>query len=807
MNKTEEVLQCIEKETNFQIEHDNIIGITTNELSEKLMMDRANLSRILNKLNQEGVVVKKQTRPVLYLAKTPFNKINSKIFIPNIIPKEEKISDYLNNGDVNHKNNNANDAFTKFIANNPNSSMYQAVLEAKAAVMYPEKPLNIFVYGKKRTGKIDFARAIYDFGLDHKIFEEKKKCHIIDCSAFNAQNPNDFYALLFGNYTQDRIKYGVLSSPNSCLCIFYNLEKLPYSVLNRLCNSIEEKICSPIGNSNRLLTINCTVIGISNNYKTYQNIDNQLCFPISIYIPSLSERTIHEILIITMQAFQFEANNIKKTIRVSKNILSCFIMSDYKSNIQQLYKEIRQACAYANYRNFEKKPIFIDIDYDDISDYVLNNIFNVNDRMNELSNILNLFEDDFFYFSPVVKNNELEYLLNLSNLNKTAYKPDTETNSANDFVMSCLEDIKNAANIKLNMIRSVQIRDIYNLLYPILNQSPVKNNDNLQYGLLFHIEKAISKCKSSSLNYIDTMSIKIAKKDDYIFANKISNIVNENYNITLPEIEIDYIATYLYLSSQRVNDNYIQMIIVSQNSAISKDYADYINSRSKKLTVPWYNFKQDSITENEINDLISIIDKIDKNQGVIIIEEEINLNSWKDQIKQRCKAKTLFLHEPTIIDILSIVEQIESFEFKLEHFNLPFANKHITKDISTEKSASKEFLNKLINNLLSDSLNFLNPYKAGDLLYNILKNIIYELNIQYNDNLLVKFLFHGSFCIERCIKNEPFTYKKARNIINNNEKIYYVIAKNMDIANEVFNINIPDSELAMLIEIFTPYID
>lgn len=801
MNKKEEVYHQIEKMTIAQINQELIEGVDTNTLSEAIMMDRANLSRILNELNHEGIVIKNQTRPVLYLAKPPFQKKYHSVYIPNIIPKGKSIIDYIiKNGSDNESN--THDAFDECIAYNPESSMYSAVMKAKAAMMYPEHPLNILIYGKRRTGKIDFAKSIYRFGIENHIYAESNPFQMIDCSIYETLNPDDFFSQLFGYYENGYLKHGLLTSAKKGICVLYHMEKLPVSALNRICNTIDSGYFYPQGARSKALMINCTTIGISDDADIFENIDSQLSFPITIYIPSLQERTIQEILILTMQVFQTEAEQIKNTIRVSKNILSCFVMSEYKDNMQQLRKEIRQTCAYAYYRNMDHRSIYIDIDYDDLSDYVLTHIFNINKRMDALSNILNLFEEDYFFFSPISKNENLDYLYKISQSNtisKSTFKADS-----NNLVMTCIEDINEASSIRLNTVRSVQIRDIYDLLYPLINQSPIQADDNLQYGLFLHLDKEISKSKKNEVTHAkESMPVKIANASDYCIAKEIHKTINDHYHILLPDIELDYIATYLYLSSQRINNNYIQVIIVSQHSDISKEYADYLNSRNTKTIVHWFNFQK--VDQEEMNRFIKQVECIDRNQGVIIIGEEMDLTQWKDYLQRNCGCSLVCFQDLSIPKLISIIDQIEAFGFKLESLNIPMEKPINEEEFTNDPTTSKEFLNKLIHKLLSDSLNFLNPYKVGELLYTILRNITSDLDITYSENLLVKFLFHGSFCIERCIKNEPFSYKKTKQVINEHDSIFYIVAKNMEIANDVFNITIPDSELAMLVEIFISY--
>lgn len=86
-----------------------------------------------------------------------------------------------------------------------------------------------------------------------------------------------------------------------------------------------------------------------------------------------------------MQYLQDEALTIDKTIRISKDALSCLTMSEYSGNLAHQRSEIRQACASGYQRYIEENSMFIDIDLDDLSTPVLENIFNVDDHIAELN--------------------------------------------------------------------------------------------------------------------------------------------------------------------------------------------------------------------------------------------------------------------------------------------------------------------------------------------------------------------------------------------------------------------------------------
>ncbi|MCB7429997.1 sugar transporter, partial [Erysipelatoclostridium ramosum] len=105
---------------------------------------------------------------------------------------------------------------------------------------------------------------------------------------------------------------------------------------------------------------------------------------------------------------------------------------------------------------------------------------------------------------------------------------------------------------------------------------------------------------------------------------------------------------------------------------------------------------------------------------------------------------------------MAIVEKMESLGSTLS--SIQYFRQDHTSDaasVSETETHAQELLNDITNKVLSESLVFLNPHKVCQSLFNVLINILHDLNISYTDDLLIKFIFHSGFMIERCIRKEP----------------------------------------------------
>ena len=583
-----------------------------------------------------------------------------------------------------------------------------------------------------------------------------------------------------------------------------NIDQLPSGVLSSLYNAILDKSFSPI-NSNKTIPLSSLIIATASTAVLRNDGDLRRCFPMFIDMPNLYERSIVEKLVIIMQYLQDEALTIDKTIRISKDALSCLTMSEYSGNLAHQRSEIRQACASGYQRYIEENSMFIDIDLDDLSTPVLENIFNVDDHIAELNETLNLFSTEYFFFSAQKLNPELQLLYDLDQPNKND-NPLTVRKVGDELINQCISDIESAANSQLNSLRSVMLQSLYDTIHTIVQNNAICKSENLLYGLLLHISGELNNLKSGVTSSTVSLNNKIARGSDYAYASRISSTLNETDHVKLPSIEVDYIATYLYLSSQWIDRRYIQLLIISSGREISRNYADFINGQKFKTHASYMTVSEDEPAEAIMHEIAEKMRKIDRGRGVIIITDQSIIPKHSSLISKHFSGKYTIVEDMTIQKIVSIAEHVESLGATIQSSNAfdSLTTEQVTAETSVETPA-QELLQNIQEKLLSESLVFLNPEKACQALFHVLLNILQDLSIPYSDDLLIKFIFHTSFALERCIRKEPFVYPKARILIKQHATLFNVLEKNFEIITELFSVQIPASEMGYVIEIFLPY--
>lgn len=807
MEKKEQVYQHIRSDTITKLKEEQFesLGLDTLTVSLDLKMNRANISRLLNQLYNEGRLIKTDSRPVFFMDRSALDRYVEHAYIPSIIPKDKTIKDYLAtaNASASKVRQDHINTFNRYITNLRHSKMAEPVRKAKSAILYPSG-LNTLIIGDRGTGRFQFAKAMSNYARDAHFIDDKKKVHIVECLNYSGAPDNTLLKLLFGEYIAktNTWKRGLFNSLP--IIIMNNIDQLPSGVLSSLYNAILDKSFSPI-NSNKTIPLSSLIIATASTAVLRNDGDLRRCFPMFIDMPNLYERSIVEKLVIIMQYLQDEALTIDKTIRISKDALSCLTMSEYSGNLAHQRSEIRQACASGYQRYIEENSMFIDIDLDDLSTPVLENIFNVDDHIAELNETLNLFSTEYFFFSAQKLNPELQLLYDLDQPNKND-NPLTVRKVGDELINQCISDIESAANSQLNSLRSVMLQSLYDTIHPIVQNHAICKSENLLYGLLLHISGELNNLKSGVTSSTVSLNNKIARGSDYAYASRISSTLNETDHVKLPSIEVDYIATYLYLSSQWIDRRYIQLLIISSGREISRNYADFINGQKFKTHASYMTVSEDEPAEAIMHEIAEKMRKIDRGRGVIIITDQSIIPKHSSLISKHFSGKYTIVEDMTIQKIVSIAEHVESLGATIQSSNAfdSLTTEQVTAETSVETPA-QELLQNIQEKLLSESLVFLNPEKACQALFHVLLNILQDLSIPYSDDLLIKFIFHTSFALERCIRKEPFVYPKARILIKQHATLFNVLEKNFEIITELFSVQIPASEMGYVIEIFLPY--
>ena len=130
MNRKEKILQCVRQMVD---EQETKTGIDSGTIAEALGLERSNVSRDLNELVREGLVVKSESRPVLFMEASVCEELVKKA--------EEK---------------DGKTAFSNLIGGN--GSLKSQIEQGKSAILYPPRGLHTLFGWTDWDGKNNICR-------------------------------------------------------------------------------------------------------------------------------------------------------------------------------------------------------------------------------------------------------------------------------------------------------------------------------------------------------------------------------------------------------------------------------------------------------------------------------------------------------------------------------------------------------------------------------------------------------------------------------------------------------------------------
>ena len=320
--------------------------VTTGEISRQLNISRNLCSHYLNDMVKEGELIKISTRPVSFLHRKTVERLYG---------THLKENEFLSFCDLRKCLGISNkDVFDSYIG--AYSGLSYQINKCKVSVGYPDKGIPILIYGKKGTGKHKLAELVGEYALDKGYSDEKTQ--FMDAGILG--NQDEIFELT-----------DCLEGKKKKIICIENVEKISNIQLMRILEKNECKI---------ILTAN-----IRHDASEVEQLVKQI--PISIEIPSLSERSDEDKKELLLHFMKQEALKIKSDIFIDVRAMELLIQYYYARNIDELRDIVMTCCANAFVRKTETEEIQICI-YD-LPEKVLAESYRFNAEM-EASVMMNI---------------------------------------------------------------------------------------------------------------------------------------------------------------------------------------------------------------------------------------------------------------------------------------------------------------------------------------------------------------------------------------------------------------------------------
>lgn len=587
-------------------------GVSTQYVAETLGIFRTNVSSILNLLVGEGRVNKTNGRPVLY-------------FIPGdkTIP-EDKCFENLKGF---------------------NGSLKQQIQLAKAAIVYPGRPLNTLITGEQGTGKSLLVLVMHQYAIASGVMPKNATLEVIDCKDYQGDEVL-FFTALFGDD-------GSSGCYKSAGCGILHIDNA-----HLLSAGLRSKVCSAIGqrqhNEGEFLTKPEPMVIV-----TCDAANKSACgelaklFPIVIELSPLSERPLEERMAMIQGFLTLEAARAKRTLTINAELLRCLLLYECTNyNIMQLKTDIKRGCATAYLRERGDAGDKLSLYISDFDHHVRKGFLNYNKHRKEIERII---PADYNYsFS--------ESTMQMSAIDRAKLKSESlydeidrkvqelsargmTEEEINLFLCAEFETIyrqywNNALRQIVNKEQLIKLVDkrVIELVEEFLDEVSLKLSKSFPpsvfYGLCLHVDSVIKgNTVRQALSNRQMTSIVENNKAEYSLSLQFAAKIEEVFSVTLPVDEIVLIAMFLFFEDPATDMLQKPVILLAfHGDRVAGALADMINSMVKCDNV----FSSEVPFEQEPSDtykaLMECVKRIERGRGVIALYDMEYLSAIFDAI-------------------------------------------------------------------------------------------------------------------------------------------------------------------------------
>ncbi len=643
------------------IKNNIIIGFSAEEIGCKLGIKRNTASAELNKLYNEGYLIKIKGKPVRFIARESIERIlNIDLNYTNQGLEVSNINDIINLNDsindiVDNELTSKDNVFTSLIGYN--SSLFPQIEQAKASILYPGG-LDTLITGPSGVGKTYFAELMYEYAKFRNIIDNDKPFVSFNCAEY-ADNPQLLVSHLFGHVKgaftgADDDKEGLVEKANNGILFLDEIHRLPEEGQEILFYLMDKGIYRKMGETKGDRKAKVRIIGATTKDPEYTFLKTFLRrIPIIIRIPSLDERPLEEKYQLIITFFSDEAERIGKKIVLKRDVLRTLLQTKFEGNIGELRGEIQFICARGFIKSIQKDTGSIVIDNRSFLGKVKYNINASNAEIDLTLKILK-FEDELV-ISPIknkkrigVSNFEqktiydrLESNYNFLIKNGHSQKDalDNLIGTVNDYFKDLLIKFENIEEAEINLLRIIP-QNIYNITNEFLLLAEKELSEHygkdILLSLSLHIQSFIERSKTHKpINNPNLENIKINYPEEFMLSVNFIKQISEYMDIEYSEDEAGFVTMFLNTASKNVRGKIgtnTLIILLSHGLGVATSTKKLINQLMGDNIIEGIDMPIDMGAKELLANVIKLIDKYGNIHKLLLMVDMGSLSDLAEKI-------------------------------------------------------------------------------------------------------------------------------------------------------------------------------
>ncbi len=630
MKKIEEVLQAL-----HELEGKTEKGVSAYELSNRLNIDRTNISRYLNQLYNEKKVQRINGRPVLYCS-AACKKVD---IVPSLRAGENSL-----------------DKVARI-----HQSLHMPVQQAKAAILYPPNGLHTLILGGTGVGKSMFAELMYQFAVESGVIASNAPFIRFNCADY-ADNPQLLISQIFGvkkgAYTgADKDREGLLKKADGGMFLLDEVHRLSPQGQEMLFTFIDKGCFEPLGETEKKVFANVQIIAATTE-EPQSFLLNTFArrIPMIIKLPSLKDRGLNERFYLVESFLRQESKRIGKGIYIDKSSVTSFLLYDCPNNIGQLKSDIQLACARAFVSYKSKNEGYILVSQTDLPQHVKKGMMNLQNNRSEIDYLLKSKGDILKYSNKEEQEQSAEFPhqdsedfydiieKKLQLLKESGMKEEEINHIVNMDIESHFKKYIGELPEKLrrNEISKIVTAEVMDLVMEIIKLAREKlkreYDERIHFGLLLHVNSFIERArKGISIYHPKLNSIRIEYPDEFLVAMEAAKLMDISLGIHTPLDEIGYLTMFLASNPLEANTeekDLVGILVIMHGNSTASSMAEVCNSligtnHTAALDMP-LTMSPQTMYATAKNTVL----ELDKGRGVLLMVDMGSLVNFGDMISE-----------------------------------------------------------------------------------------------------------------------------------------------------------------------------
>ncbi|NSB33681.1 transcriptional regulatory protein LevR/transcriptional regulator with AAA-type ATPase domain [Clostridium saccharoperbutylacetonicum] len=603
-------------------------GISASEIAEELNISRANASNDLNKLVSEGKAIKSKGKPTLFMAVDEEN-----------VPPDMSV-------------------INKFSEVNP--SLYSAVEQAKAAILYPPNGMNILLLGETGVGKSTFAGLIYKYAIEMKVKSEESPFITFNCADY-ANNPQLLLGQLFGikkgAYTgADFDKVGLIEKADGGILFLDEVHRLPAEGQEMFFTFMDRGVYRRLGETDSERSANVLIITATTedpNAALLKTFTRRI--PMVITIPALRNRGMEERFNLIKQFLLEESGRLGRSITVSINSIKAFLSYNCENNIGQLKSDIQLACAKAYADFLSNKKDAIKINSLDLPSYIREGLYKEVEHRQLWNKLIDI-NKRYFIFD---KDEDREIFEENATDDNIYEMLDLRTNELKargikgvkleEEIERDIEDYfkKYISKVDMSNIKNIIEKDVMNVIEEVIHfceeELEINLDKKINYGLAVHISNSIDRIRrNKKIINPKLSSIREEHRKEFNVAVDALKIIDRAIDVNMPIDEAGFIAMFLSYNygSLKYKQNDVLVIVIAHGVSTATSMADAVNSLLGTKNVVGINAPIEEKPENILGKTIDYIKKNEIKSDILFLVDMGSLTTFGQEIENTFNIKT-----------------------------------------------------------------------------------------------------------------------------------------------------------------------